>query len=157
MSKSRRPFQAAVLAFGFWALGMVSVAANPIMSAEDAAKAVSQGDIILLDIRSRQEWKESGIAKGAWPVSMHERDFSGRLQDILAKYDSSMVALICATGGRSDYVADVLEKNGITGVIDVSEGMFGNKRGKGWIADGLPVVTLEEAVKSYDAEMGLSN
>ena len=53
--------------------------------------------------------------------------------------------LICATGGRSAYVAEVLEKNGLTGVADVSEGMLGNSGGAGWIARGLPVVSLKDA------------
>lgn len=130
--------------------------ANPIMSAPQAQSAVASDEIILLDIRSRQEWKESGLAEGAWPVSMHERDFPQRLRAILAKYRPEQIALICATGGRSDYIADILDKNGVSGVIDVSEGMFGNDRGPGWLKRGLPVVTYEKAHQDYLTAMKLS-
>ena len=49
-------------------------------------------------------------------------------------------------------MTEVLEKNGITGVADLSEGMKGNKRGPGWIARGLDVVPLDEAMADYTAQ-----
>lgn len=112
---------------------------------------VTAGEIVLLDIRSREEWAESGVAEGAWPVSMHEDDFAQRLQAILQRYDPSQIGLICATGGRSNYVAQVLQQNGVAGVVNVSEGMFGNTHGAGWIARGLPVVSAEDARAFYEA------
>ena len=72
------------------------------------------------------------------------------MQKILSVHGASHIALICATGGRSAYVADVLAKNGISGVLDVPEGMFGNGAAPGWIARGLTVVPLGEAVARYD-------
>lgn len=121
----------------------------PILDAPSASQRLADGGLVLLDIRSRQEWAETGVATGAWPVSMHEADFAARLQAILTHYKPGQIALICATGGRSSYVTEVLEKNGITGVIDVSEGMMGNGRAPGWIARGLPVSNLDAALKTY--------
>jgi rhodanese-related sulfurtransferase len=69
----------------------------------------------------------------------------------LSRYRPDQIALICATGGRSAYVVEILGKNGITGVADVSEGMFGNGRAAGWIARGLPVVSVEQAQTRFDA------
>ncbi|MGX9353932.1 rhodanese-like domain-containing protein [Roseobacteraceae bacterium S113] len=129
----------------------VVFAQTPILSAPEAADRVASGEIILLDIRTPQEWRESGLADGAWPVSMHSADFPKQLSAILERYAPEQIAFICATGGRSGHVSDVLAKNGIAGVADVSEGMFGNDRGAGWLARGLPVVSLSEAQVRFDA------
>ncbi|CAN0606347.1 unnamed protein product, partial [Ectocarpus sp. 12 AP-2014] len=58
-------------------------AETPILSAPEAQARMDAGEMILLDIRTEQEWRETGIAKGAWPVSMHTQDFGARLQEIL--------------------------------------------------------------------------
>ena len=119
------------------------------MSAPEAAGLMEAGRLVLLDIRSPQEWEESGVARGALPISMHEPDFPKRLQEVLSRVPPERVGLICATGGRSNYVAEILEKNGVTGVVDISEGMFGNGKSPGWIARGLPVVRAREALDTY--------
>lgn len=124
-------------------------AETPIVSAPDAAARNTAQTLIILDIRSREEWAETGVAQGAWPVSMHEADFSQRLQAILNSYPPDRIALICATGGRSAYITKILEKNGIAGVADLSEGMLGNRRGPGWIKRGLPVVEVDAALADY--------
>lgn len=142
-----------LLATIIWAMTSLSaLAETPILSAPEAQQRIAEGELILLDIRSRQEWQETGIAKGAWPVSMHERDFGERLQAILAVYPPEQIAMICAVGGRTGHVTSILEKNGIRGVADLSEGMEGNARGPGWIARGLEVVPVEDALAAYQAE-----
>ena len=125
-------------------------AETPILSVPEAADRLATGEFILLDIRSPEEWAESGVAEGAWPVSMHVEDFPQRMRAILQNYAPSQIGLICATGSRSSYVANFLEQNGVEGVTDVSEGMFGNPSGEGWIARGLPVLSAEEALANYD-------
>lgn len=146
-------------AFGFLAaiclMIMVGVAAafaeTPVLTAPEAAQKVTSGDIILLDIRTHEEWAETGLAEGAWPVSMHTPEFARQLQALLTRFGPDRIGLICATGGRTAYVTSILEKNGITGVVDVSEGMFGNGTNEGWIARGLPVVSLEAAQSRFKA------
>lgn len=147
-----------------WALGLMAASAfmlviataatfaeTPILSAPEAAQKVATDQFVLLDIRSPEEWEETGLAEGAWPVSMHTPDFPKQLQSILGKYAPEQIGLICATGGRSSYIADVLAKNGISGVADVSEGMFGNGKAEGWIARGLSVVSVDEAQARFKA------
>ena len=123
----------------------------PILSAPEAQQRLENGELILLDIRTPEEWQDTGIAKGAWPVSMHSADFKERLDAILAVYPPEQIALICAVGGRSGGVTGALERGGIVGISDVSEGMMGSARGAGWIARGLEVVPLEQAQTDYDA------
>ena len=138
-------------------MASVGMADTSIKSAPVAAQELADGEIVLLDIRSPAEWRETGLAKGAWPVSMHTPEFGNQLQDIFEKYRPDQVALICATGGRTAHVIDVLAKNGITGVIDVSEGMHGNPSGPGWLARGMPVVSVEDAQKDFEASFSQTN
>ena len=130
-------------AFAAWA-------ETPVMSAPEAKDLMARGEIVVLDIRTEQEWAETGIAEGAWPVSMHRPDFGSKLQAILSKYGPENVALICATGGRTAHVAKILERNGIQGVSDISESMLGNRRGPGWVARGFSVVSPKVAQQMYD-------
>lgn len=119
-----------------------------IWSASDAHDALS-GDLIrLIDVRSREEWVETAVAQGAWPISLHEERFAERLSKSKAVADGRPVAVICATGGRSGYVLRSLQQRGYDGFIDVSEGMLGSSKGPGWIASGLPVVSIEDALEA---------
>ena len=127
-----------------------SLAAEPtIMSAPDAFSAASNGDLILIDIRSPGEWAQTGVAQGAVALTMHNQAFARQISTLLNANRDKPVALICATGGRTEYVVSFLKQNGFFGVIDVSEGMMGNQRGPGWIARKLPLITSEDAQAAY--------
>ncbi len=132
-------------AFTLWPLAAWPQTAE-IWSARQADEALTKGDLVLLDIRSRREWKSTGLAKGAWPISLHEDRFLERLQTAMQLAGERRLALICATGGRSAYVQRALASAGAPPVIDISEGMLGSPAGPGWIRTGLPVVPLEEAL-----------
>jgi rhodanese-related sulfurtransferase len=129
-------------------------AATPeIWSASDAAKALAKNEISLIDVRSRPEWLETGIAAGAWPISLHEGHFERRLFAARDLSGPRPVALICATGGRSARLLNALTKAGYEGFIDVSEGMLGSRRGPGWIARGLTTVDIETALSAMPDEL----
>ncbi|MEM1301389.1 MAG: rhodanese-like domain-containing protein, partial [Pseudomonadota bacterium] len=99
------------------------------------------------------EWAETGVAEGAWPVSMHRPEFGQELSALFERFGHDRIAMICATGGRTAYVQSILRQNGIAGLTDVSEGMLGNGQNPGWIARGLPVVTVQEAMAAYQAAL----
>ncbi len=109
------------------------------MTAPDALEAAASGKAVLVDIRSRQEWAETGLAQPALPISMHEPGFVQQLLAALGNDRNRPVALICATGGRTRYVQSELRKLGFTNVSDVSEGMEGSPAGPGWLKRGLAV------------------
>jgi rhodanese-related sulfurtransferase len=132
-------------------LAQTVVADEAIMSAPAAFEAVQNQEMVLIDIRTPGEWDETGVAQGAIALNMHSRDFGAKLSTLFAAQPTATFGLICATGGRTNYVVGILEQNGITGVFNVSEGMLGNANGEGWIARGLPVVTAEIAVDAYTA------
>ena len=117
-----------------------------VWSAQQTYRALLEDSVRLLDIRSRDEWSETGVARGAWLVSMHERRFAERLFSARELADGRAVALICAVGGRTGSVMQALRNAEYAGFVDVSEGMFGSSAGRGWIAEGLPIVTIDEAL-----------
>lgn len=133
-----------------WVMGLqVVAAATPeILSAAETADALAQNWISLIDVRSRPEWVETGVAKDAWPISMHEPGFEQRLFAARDFSGEKPIALICATGGRSGRLLSALKGAGYAGFIDVPEGMLGSPEGPGWIARGLPMTDLEAALAS---------
>jgi len=119
-----------------------------IWQAKQAHDALAADRIKMIDIRSREEWAETGLAELAWPISLHEDRFSKRLFTARELADGRPIALICATGGRSGSVMRSLRQGGYKGFIDVSEGMLGSRRGSGWINSGLPVVSMEKGLSA---------
>ena len=111
-----------------------------VWSAEEARAALAQDAVLMIDVRTPGEWKETGIAEGAVALTMHSRDFIQNLVTVLEKNPGKPVAFICATGVRSAQVAQFLTENGVPNIIDVSEGMLGSDAGPGWIARGFPLV-----------------
>ena len=124
-------------------------AESVVLTAPRAHDLIKEKEMILLDIRTPEEWAETGLAEGAWPVSMHERDFGKRFTQLLQTYRPDQIGLICATGGRSTRLVDFLASKGIPGVVNVPEGMFGNGKQPGWVARNLPMATLDAAFEDY--------
>ncbi len=117
-----------------------------IWSVQQAHAALLEDQIRLLDIRSQGEWRETGVARGAWPVSMHDRRFPERLFAARELAENRPIALICAIGGRSGSLMRALRRADYDGFIDVSEGMLGSRLGPGWIKAGLPIVSIDDAL-----------
>lgn len=156
-SKSQQsPSRRDVMLFGAAALlnpGMANAQARNIWSAEVAYQALKAGEAVILDIRTSAEWKETGVAEGAWPVSLAQGGFARRLDIAFDLAGTRTMALICATGGRSGYVQSILRRGGMEGTVDVSEGMLGSRLGPGWIKSGLPIVPLETALRELPAKI----
>ncbi len=117
----------------------LSAFAGDIISAGEAYSLASHDKIILVDIRSKAEWKETGIASVARPISMHESTFLPKLLTVIKEAKGRPIALICATGGRSAWLKKELTHRGVENLLDVSEGMLGSVVGSGWIRSGLPI------------------
>lgn len=144
---SRRLFLAGAAVAAFVPPSVLLAQRVETWSAKDAHDALSNDLIRLIDVRSREEWAETGVAQGAWPISLHEDRFAERLFAAKELADGRPVALICATGSRSGYIHRSLLKAGYSGFVDVSEGMMGSLRGPGWIASELPTVSSDVALK----------
>jgi len=137
---SRRLFLSAVLpVLAISILPRAALAAPPIITAPDAYKAVQNRSMIMVDIRTPQEWLQTGVARGAVAIDMRADDFIGKLARIRSQNPDKPIAMICATGHRSTYVTGVLDQRGFPGLVNVAEGMVGGADGTGWLKRGLPV------------------
>ncbi len=110
------------------------------ITASEAHEQAASGEIVLVDIRTPEEWAETGIGEGAIPLDMREDDFVKKLVALRLANPEKPIALICRTGNRSQFVVSALAGQGFPGLVDVPEGMAGGPRGKGWIPTGLPTI-----------------
>ena len=121
------------------ALGAAGLELTP----PDALAQVKAGKLILVDVRTPAEWKQTGVAQGAALLDMqHPKGANGFMDDLLklTKGDKNApVALICRTGNRSTQVQRYLESQGFTRVYNIAEGMAGSAAGPGWLRRGLPL------------------
>ena len=113
--------------------------AADIISATKVREAALAGEVTLVDIRTPQEWAATGVPDVAHALDMTEESFIRKLLELQQAHPDRPLAMICATGGRSTYVTTALEQRGMTGLLNVSEGMAGSKHGPGWLARSLPV------------------
>ena len=114
--------------------------AQKIMAPADAHSKARAGEVVLVDIRTPEEWKETGVPASAHAITMNQdpRAFTTQLLNAMGGDRNRTVALICRTGNRSSALQAELNKAGFTAVVDVAEGMVGGRNGKGWIKSGLP-------------------
>lgn len=133
------------------ALGVImagTVWAADVMTAEKARSAALSGEITLVDIRTPQEWSETGVPDVAHVLNMHSDGFANRLLALYEAHPDRPMAVICATGARSTYVTTALEQRGLTRLLNVGEGMLGSKYGPGWLSRSLPVRKATEPLVS---------
>jgi rhodanese-related sulfurtransferase len=113
------------------------------ISAKNAMALLSAGQVTLIDIRRPEEWRQTGIARGASKVNMlHPQGMSGFAQEVALTVNNDLdapIVLICRTGSRTARAAMVLSEMGFTNVKHVPEGMVGSSAGVGWIEQSLPI------------------
>lgn len=115
--------------------------AEPDLTAPEAFVAASEGKVRLIDIRTPQEWRQTGVAPGAGRVDFY-RGPEVLLQSILQITGgdrNAPIALICRTGNRTTHAQKYLQSVGFTQVYNVKEGMAGSAAGPGWLKRELPV------------------
>ncbi len=122
-------------------LAATPVRAAPDLSAEQALAAAKAGKVRLIDIRTAQEWRRTGVAPGADRVDYY-RGPQSLLQSVTQMVGGDKnkpIALICHSGSRTGHAQKFLQSQGFTQVYNVREGMAGSAAGPGWIRRGLPV------------------
>lgn len=134
-------------------LAVPVAASETTLTPTQALAGIEAGSLILIDVRRPEEWQETSVAKGAWLLDMTHKEFGPRLMAVLQRNPGHQVAIICRTGNRTGYLMKVLAENKIEGVLDVTAGMAGGPRGKGWIPSGLPTVTAQEAFEAMPKDL----
>ncbi len=113
--------------------------AQQVMTPRQAYDHVTAGKAVLVDIRTPEEWKETGVPKGALRLDMTRPDFVTKLDEVRRANPDKDIALICRTSNRTSYVQKALVERGWKNVIDVRGGLAGDRTTRGWAAEGLPV------------------
>ena len=91
----------------------IGVAGVPAVSPEEAARLVSEGKALLVDVREPSEWAKSGVAAPA--VLLSKSDFEGAKKEwdpCLESVGDMQVIVYCRSGRRSESVAAALAKKG---------------------------------------------
>lgn len=111
---------------------------NGIIDIPTARAEAEAGRLLLVDIRTPMEWMRTGVGDAAIPLSVQDPSFLQHLNEKAGNDPSKPIAIICATGNRSSWLAGELRRLGFHNVYDVNEGMMGSFSGPGWLNRGLP-------------------
>ena len=119
--------------------------AGPDWTAAEAAKATADGKVVLIDIRTPPEWRETGYARGAKLINLQQTEaaFKAQILAVANGDKSTPIALICRTGNRTTFAQKALQADGFTNVYNVKEGMVGSAAGPGYIRHGLPLLVCK--------------
>jgi rhodanese-related sulfurtransferase len=143
MSLLRFPFAATLVAFTLLTMHACSRDSGPNLSAPDAYALAQAGQLTLIDVRRPDEWKKTGVARGALRINMaHPLGDEGFIRQVSAEVGGNRnapIGLLCRAGNRTVHVQRMLQAAGFTQVYNVKEGMTGSSAGPGWIPRGLPV------------------
>jgi len=112
----------------------------PSLSVREAHEAAKAGKLVLVDIRTPEEWADTGVPENAIKLDMTGSAFEVRLAALKLDHPGKPIALICRTGNRTSTLQKTLAARGWTNLIDVRGGLLGNPRDKGWLSENLPVV-----------------
>lgn len=120
-----------------------AMAAKPFaseISVREAHQLAAQNRIALIDIRRPSEWRQTGLAVGAVPLTMHQPfpRFLARMRELASNAGDKPLAIICAAGVRTARMQKILARSGLR-VINVHPGMTGTWLERGWIQHGLPI------------------
>lgn len=107
------------------------VAVSPVGPAEASAVISASAEVVVLDIRTPEEF-EAGIIEGAINIDFYEPSFASTL-DTLDK-DAEYV-VYCRSGNRSGQARQTFESLGFTNVTEIEGGILA------WSASGFPVTT----------------
>jgi rhodanese-related sulfurtransferase len=129
----------AVLAFVLLLPTLALAEERATLSVREAHDKANAGDILLVDIRTPEEWRDTGVPAGAIRLDMTSPVFEARLAALRAQNPGKPIALICRTANRTRHVQEVLSRRGWRELINVRGGMLGDGRHRGWLDEGLPV------------------
>ncbi|WP_009869427.1 rhodanese-like domain-containing protein [Paramagnetospirillum magnetotacticum] len=118
------------------------VAQESVISAVDANAMLTEGKLLLIDLRTPEEWRQTGVPAEARRINVHDPEgpaaFLEKVLGAAGGDKSRPIGLICRVGNRSTQAQKLLLAKGFTNVVNIKEGVMGNDSGPGWIKRGLP-------------------
>lgn len=115
------------------------------MTPNEAAVELNN-NLLIIDVRSKSEWKETGVIANAKLIQMYNatrtlrKEYVSEILDFIGDNKSIEVAIICHSGGRSSGTVKMLEEKGYYNISNIAEGMVGSNSKEGWINRGLPII-----------------
>jgi len=142
-------FDLGALAAALLLLGTAAApAGETVLSPARARADIAAGRRILVDVRTPEEWRETGLPSGARRLDYRNRRdddaFVAAFTALVGGDPAQPVAVICRSGRRSAEVRALLAAHGFRDVADVSEGVMGGPAGPGWLSRGLPLTPCRD-------------
>lgn len=106
------------------------------LSSREAFEAAQAKRILLIDIRSAEEWADIGLPQGARPFDADAPAFEVRLAGLRLDNPGKRIVLIDRTGAQAVAIAQKLAGRGWRDLAAVRGGVLGPG---GWLAEKLPV------------------
>ncbi|WNJ92213.1 rhodanese-like domain-containing protein [Bosea sp. 685] len=107
------------------------------LSAREAYDGVTAGALLIIDIRTPDEWTDTGVPQGALRLDAESAGFEVRLAGIRLDHPGKRIALIDRSGGLAASIQAKLAGRGWRDLVMVRSGMLGPE---GWLSEKLPVV-----------------
>ena len=116
-----------------------------IIAPEEALALMTKGELLVIDVRTPAEWRQTGIPIGASTIdiSMGSQEFVADVLRAAGGDRTRALAVICRSGHRSTMAKALLDDNGFTHVYNIKEGVLGGGNGPGWKARSLPMRPLD--------------
>ncbi len=111
---------------------------SPDITDSDAFLRQQAGRMIIIDVRTPDEWRTTGVARDALTIDMQNPDFVNKIVELRRANPDMEIGFMCRTSHRSSQVQKALSQAGFDKVYSIVGGMSGNDQAAGWIADGLP-------------------
>lgn len=105
------------------------------MTAREAFEKLRAGELTLIDVRTPEEWRRTGVPEGAKRATLQDKDFLKQVMLHVGSFEAP-VAFICRSGQRSGQAAAQARAVGFGDVYNVTGGVEGPN---GWLAQRLPV------------------
>lgn len=141
-------FRALYALAALFLLATFPAAAGDVLSAPEAQALQQAEKLIIVDVRTPKEWRETGIPAGAKAVTLGNPDGPDAFADEVLKAaggnKAAPLGVICRSGNRSTKAIEVLEQRGFTNLHNVKEGVGGGDNGPGWQARQLPMVEWKQ-------------
>ena len=139
-----------LISFSIFFISFSSIANE--LSAINAAKEM-KNNLIIIDVRNKEEWKETGIIPNSLLIQMLSagrtirKEYISELLIALGEDKDIKAAIICHSGGRSSATVELLKNEGFNNIFNISEGMVGNGSTTGWINRNLPLIACNKECK----------
>ncbi|NJL93574.1 MAG: rhodanese-like domain-containing protein [Anaerolineae bacterium] len=117
-----------------------------LVRSPDLAAELVERELVLIDVRSQEEWDTVGYIEGAQHIWINE--FVSRLGE-LPEDLSTPIVIYCASSYRGGIATVFLNLLGYTDVRNLVGGI------NAWVATGLPVVGAAPAPETVEAEFDL--